>query len=163
VAVFESALTITCSDPQTFITSNDTKDVVAGGIADAVEGVSKSYVDVAELTAGRRLSVVARRLAGNVEAKFTVTFPVGHSKPLLTISSVNTTKLVAALQTRADNNGMNITFTGVTVQAIVHTTGGGTTKAPEPPMPEITSLSVRRFLSIGITTIAIMMSLTHGR
>jgi len=76
---------------------------------------------------------------------------------------MNTTKLVAALQTRANNNGMNITFTDVTVQAIVHIRGGGTTKAPEATKTEFTSLSVRRFLSIGITTIAIMMSLTYGR
>jgi hypothetical protein len=35
------------------------------------------------------------------------------------------------MQTRAKAIGINVTVTGVTVQPIVQTSGGGTTKAPE--------------------------------
>merc|ERR1719305_1402335 len=82
--VFESALTIAVSDPEKFVKSKDAKDIVAGSIADSSEALQRSFVNVTELTAtaGRRLSVVARRLAGSVNAKFTVTFPAGHSAPV---------------------------------------------------------------------------------
>jgi hypothetical protein len=169
--VFESALTIAVSDPEKFIKSKDAKDIVADSIADSSKALKRSFVNVTELTAtaGRRLSVIARRLAGSVNAKFTVTFPAGHSAPVLTNSSMNTTKLVAALQTRAKSSGINITVTGVTVQPIVRTSAGGNTKAPEAATTAgtgsgstLTSPSMRHFLSIGITTFA-FMSLMHGR
>jgi hypothetical protein len=162
-------LTIAVSDPEKFVKSKDAKDIVADSIADSSKALQRSFINVTELTAtaGRRLSVIARRLAGSVNAKFTVTFPAGHSAPVLTSSSMNTTKLVAAMQTRAKAAGINITVTGVTVQPIVQTSGGGTTKAPEAATTAgtgstLTSPSVTHFLSIGIVTIA-FMSLMHGR
>jgi hypothetical protein len=96
--VFKSALTIAVSDPAEFVKDIvKAKEVVGGSIADSSPDLEKKFVNVTEVTvnaAGRRLSVIARRLAGSINAKFTITFPAGHSKPVLTSSSMNTTKLV---------------------------------------------------------------------
>jgi hypothetical protein len=139
---------------------------MAHAIAAATDKVTHSMVAVTSLTvgaAGRRLSVIARRLAATVVVKYTVTFPAGVTAPALTSASMNNTKLAEQIKSLAKAQGLTITVSDVTVQPIVLTSAGGSTKAPTTSSTgSETSPSVRHFLSIGITMVA-MMSLMHSR
>merc|ERR1719174_3318759 len=168
---FSSGLTFTVgSDKEAadFVKLSTAKDIMAHAIADATEKVTRSMVKVTSLkvgAAGRRLSVIARRLAATVVVKYTVTFPAGAKAPTLTSASMNTTKLGERIKTRAKTAGLTIAVSDVTAQPIVLTSAGGSTKAPSATTSTTgteTSPSVRHFLSIGIMMVS-MMSLMHSR
>jgi len=140
---------------------------MAHAIAAAIDKVTHSMVKVTSLkvgAAGRRLSVIARRLAATVVVEYKITFPAGETAPTLTKASINEAKLKDEIKSRAKAQaGLTITVSDVTVQPIVLTSAGGSTKAPTTSTTGTeTSPSVRHFLSIGIMMVA-MMSLMHSR
>jgi len=101
-------------------------------IAAANEDITQDMVAVSNVALVRRLSAKLRGLAaGGVKVDYTVAYPAGHSIPALTSGSFNTTALITAIQTKAQELGLNVTVTSAVVaeptMPPAGTTAGGST------------------------------------
>jgi len=113
---FFGAMTLQVANATAFVSSPDAKAVMEHSIAASNKDINQNMVAVTNLAVARRLSAKPRGLtAGGVTVEYTVTYPPGASNPVLTAASINTTLLIAAVQTKAAALGMAVSVTSVTV------------------------------------------------
>merc|ERR1719353_2671783 len=97
--------------------SNNAKPIMQHAIAQGIQGVTESNVEILALKIStRRLQAAGRRLSGGIECDYQVTFPTSFVGSVFTAASINIVTVMSAITEKASSFGLTVRVTGISVE-----------------------------------------------